>query len=122
MLIRDSIPGKSNELPETPDTFARKCTAILNSNTETNLPSMLAMAEMAGVSESSLRRRLAEEETTYFRVVDDWRFSWAIRLIQDPQFTLKEITASLRYANLPNFERAFKRWTGITPGQFRNQL
>ena len=80
------------------------------------------MAEIAGISESTFRRELATEGTTYFEIVDNWRFKKALSFIKSQSLGLKEIANKLGYANLPNFERAFKRWAGLTPGQYRDQL
>lgn len=119
------LPGNNGNFisaeSKTPASYTRKCELIIHASKGLFLPSIATMARMASISESTLRRRLTEEGTTYFKIVDNWRLKKALQLINDPRLSLKEITEELRYSNVPNFERAFKRWTNTTPGAFRDQ-
>ncbi|MDJ0806828.1 MAG: helix-turn-helix domain-containing protein [Gammaproteobacteria bacterium] len=80
------------------------------------------VSEMLEVSPRTLRRRLAEQGTSFSRLVDQWRFKTCLGLLEQENLLLLEISERLGYANVPNFERAFKRWTGQTPGTYRDGL
>jgi len=118
-------PGKNGTSPAfepaAPGTYTRKCELVVDASKGKFLPGIETMANVASLSESTLLRRLADEGTTYFEIIDNWRLKKALQLITDPNLSLKEITELLHYSNVPNFERAFKRWTNTTPGVFRNQ-
>ncbi|MBK8995326.1 MAG: AraC family transcriptional regulator ligand-binding domain-containing protein [Myxococcales bacterium] len=76
-------------------------------------------ARALGVSTRTLKRRLAEQQTTFSGVQDDVRRGRALVLLNDPRISLDEIAARLGYSDTANFSRAFRRWTGATPGEVR---
>ena len=78
------------------------------------------VAESAGMSIRSFQRRLANDQLSYSLLVDQARFETAICLLQDPNLKLIEIALELGYNDAANFTRAFKRWTGMPPSQFRH--
>ena len=71
------------------------------------------------MSARTLQRRLESEGTTFTGVVDDTRLALAKELLADLSLPLAEIAFRCGFADLATFSRAFKRWTGKPPGQFR---
>lgn len=78
------------------------------------------VAGALGMSPRTLSRKLAKEGTTFFRTLEDLRKSLAISYLRDSNLVLAEISYLLGYAGLSSFNDAFKRWTGQSPGQYRN--
>lgn len=76
-------------------------------------------ADLAGVSRRTLQRRLTEAGYTYFSLTDRIRFEEAILLLRDNVLQVADIGRFLGYTDPGNFIRAFKRWTGTTPLEFR---
>jgi AraC-like DNA-binding protein len=76
-------------------------------------------ASIIGTSPRTLQRRLAEENQVFGRLLQSTRFRLAQRLLREPAMPLAEIARRLSYAGSANFIRAFKRWTGIRPSEFR---
>jgi AraC-like DNA-binding protein len=76
-------------------------------------------AAIIGTSPRTLQRRLAEHDTSFSRSLQAVRFRTAQRLLRDPRMPLTEIAGRLGYTDPANFMRAFKRWTGIGPNDFR---
>jgi AraC-like DNA-binding protein len=72
-----------------------------------------------GVSERTLQRRLGEEETNYATVLSEVRQSTAEKYLRKPDVSLSEVAWLLGFAEQSSFTRAFKRWTGQSPGAFR---
>lgn len=66
-----------------------------------------------------LQRRLAEENTNYRRILDSTRSELALHYIGNTKIQLSEISFLLGFSEQTNFTRAFKRWTGMAPGQYR---
>jgi AraC-like DNA-binding protein len=83
------------------------------------IPAISAVARELGMSERSLRRHLATEGTSYRDVVRSTLETSAGRLLRDPARTIKQTAAALGFADAAAFSSAFKRWTGMTPGEYR---
>ncbi|MBA1321567.1 AraC family transcriptional regulator [Pseudomonas plecoglossicida] len=67
----------------------------------------------------TLRRKLAEEGTRFRSLLNDTRQDLAETYIRDTELAFGEIAYLLGFASAEAFQRAFKRWTGLTPGEFR---
>jgi AraC-like DNA-binding protein len=83
------------------------------------IPDMAAAARVLGMSERSLRRRLADEDVSYRDIVRSMLETSAGHILLDPNRTIQEAAAALGFAAPAAFHRAFKRWTGMTPRQYR---
>ena len=69
-----------------------------------------------------LKRKLAAEGASFTSLVERERLERALSLLRDPKLTLEEIAQRLCYSSVPNFARAFRRWRGETPAQYRRAL
>lgn len=85
------------------------------------LPSADETAEMLGLSRTSLFRSLAREGTNYRQSIERVRYRAAVRLLEDPTLSVKEIGYELGYSSPGNFSRAFFRICGMTPTRFRSK-
>jgi len=77
------------------------------------------VAETMGTSVRTLQRRLRGMGLTYSKVVQRARHSAAQRLLTDKGAGIGEIARALGYSDPAHFTRAFQRWTGSTPREFR---
>jgi AraC-like DNA-binding protein len=77
------------------------------------------VARALHMSARTLQRRLEQEGTRFGEVLDGVRLDVARRLLADRANTLGDIAFRLGFADLATFSRAFKRWTGEPPGQWR---
>jgi AraC-like DNA-binding protein len=80
-----------------------------------------SVARTLGVSPRSLRRRLQLEGCSYYDLKDAMRRDLAINWVGNSDVALAEIGDRLGFADASTFYRAFKRWTGAAPGEFRRQ-
>ena len=71
------------------------------------------------LSESTLHRRLKAEGTSFQAVLDQRRLALARRLLDDRQMTIADIAAFVGFSENAAFTRAFKRWTGVSPRDYR---
>jgi AraC-like DNA-binding protein len=84
-------------------------------------PRIDALARHLHLSERTLRRRLGEEGTSFKRILDELRRELAIGYVQERQLSTGEIAFLLRYSEPSAFQRAFKRWTKLTPSEYRGR-
>ena len=79
------------------------------------------VSKALGLSSRTLARRLAEQDTTFFRVVEGYRQAMAESLLLETEMQLTEIAFLLGYSDLSSFSTAFRRWTGHTPSERRKR-
>ena len=78
------------------------------------------MAEITGLSVRSLQRRLAQHGLSHLQIIAQARYEAATRLLEDPDIRITDIGYELGYADSTHFARAFKRWAGVSPRQYRS--
>ena len=83
------------------------------------IPSQEAIADTLHVSLRSLQRRLKEEDTSFRDLLEETRQQLARQYLRDGRRSIGEITYLLGFTEPSNFTRAFKRWTGKSPAQYR---
>ena len=66
-------------------------------------------------------RSLASEGTTYRALLDQLRHELAARHLANPRTSIAEVAFLLGFSDLSACHRAFKRWTGRTPAEFRRR-
>ena len=82
-------------------------------------PTASTTAKALGMSVRSLNRTLQLEGCSYRELLEQLRRERAISLLADPRCTIGEVGFLLGFAELSSFYRAFKRWTGQTPAEYR---
>jgi len=81
--------------------------------------STAGVARLFAMHERTLRRRLAEEGATVRGVLGEARREVAHHLLRDTDMPVSEIAAVLRYSDVTVFARAFRRWSKMSPRQWR---
>lgn len=107
-----------SKLPRGPDLIERTRRAI-GERLRGGDPSLEGVARELGLSERSLQRHLRELGYTFNALADEVREATARLYLEQPDMALAEIGYLLGFADQSTFHRAFKRWTGFTPGQAR---
>ncbi|MBN1654843.1 MAG: AraC family transcriptional regulator [Deltaproteobacteria bacterium] len=84
------------------------------------IPLMQEIARHFGMSARSLQRRLVAEGVGYKEVVEQARGEIAKRILESPYMSIKETAYAMGFTSPAAFHRAFKRWTGMTPKQYKS--
>lgn len=84
-------------------------------------PAMAEVAASLGTTEWGLRRRLNEQGTTYRDVLDDIRCELARDYVRETTLAFADVAELLGFANPSAFHRAFQRWMGMSPGDYRRR-
>jgi len=82
-------------------------------------PDLPQVAQLVNLSERTLKRRLREEDTTFTRLLSEYRANRARDLMADQTLSLSDIAERLGFSDLSSFSQAFKRWFGVAPSTYR---
>ena len=80
------------------------------------------IARELGMSERTLRRRLAESGVSFQALLDGLKKNRALELLANPDLPVAQISSAVGFTDPHNFRRAFRRWTGSTPGALRSDM
>lgn len=83
-------------------------------------PEIIDVAKELGMSCRTLQRRIAEESTSFRRLISDARRELAKHYLLEPSLSLAEAACLLGYEDPNSFFRAFRDWEGTTPGEWRD--
>jgi AraC-like DNA-binding protein len=99
--------------------FSRRVRAALARSLERGRSNVEDVARELAVSPRTLQRRLGEEGTTFGAVCDETRRAAALEHLRDRRLGIKETAFRLGFSEPSTFYRAFRRWTGDTPANYR---
>lgn len=100
------------------DTLADRVHALLVDHLPDGGPSEATIAQALCMSPRNLQLQLAQEKTTYKQLLNRARQSLARSYLQQGKYNIKEIAFLLGFSDAATFTRAFRRWTGQSPGRF----
>jgi len=115
----DRLADQELALLATPASLAEQVRRVVWRDLADGAPSLERVAGDLGLGTRTLQRRLREEETTFAAVVDTVRRRMASGLIRSPNLAIYEIAYRLGYSEPSTFYRAFRRWHGRSPEEFR---
>ena len=85
-----------------------------------DFPDIKEVAYKLHISESTLRRRLKEESSSYRKICDEVRDILAKKYLTTTNLTISDIAMLLNYSEAASFRRAFVRWNKLTPNDYRH--
>jgi AraC-like DNA-binding protein len=114
-------PGHSNDASARPldRDFVGEVRSVLASWTRIERPSAPAVALELGLQPRTLNRYLAKTGTGFNKMLEDARYERAQIILRDPTLPVVSVAWSLGYADASAFSRAFRRWSGVTPSEWR---
>lgn len=106
------------KLPKRPE-LVERTRKVISGRLRGGDPSLEGVAAELGISARTLQRHLADLGFSYNAVADEVRQSAAGLYLEQPDIAISEVAYLLGFSDQSAFNRAFKRWTGLTPKQFR---
>ena len=85
-------------------------------------PSLQLTARLFHMTPRTLHRNLLDEGTSYRGILEEVRYLLAVEHLKSGQLSIQEIAFTLGYTDAANFRRAFKRWEGVAPSDYRQSL
>ncbi len=118
MLVMDAIRqlGEATPVPDLLDQARQAIAAMLPQGE----PTLEALAQRLEVSEWALQRQLREHGTSFSQLVDQRRQALALRHMRQQRLSISELAPLLGYSETSAFSRAFRRWFGVSPRQWRS--
>lgn len=100
------------------DVLTARVRTVLTASSD-RLPTLEEVADTLHVSTRTLKRRLQEEGRNFRALVDHVLCERATQMLQEEGLSVSEVAYRLGYNDVSNFSRAFRRWTGQSPSDFR---
>ncbi len=82
-------------------------------------PSLARIANTLSLTERTLQRRLREQNASHQLLLDEMRRDAVLRYLKETELAVCEIACLVGLSESSALHRAFKRWTGMTPGEYR---
>ena len=134
-IVDIALPGASKELAqmhdqstmqylqrmEKQDIINRVRTMIVEDLSSTAVTKQ-RVADRLCMSSRSLQMKLAAKDTSFQQILDGTRHSLALGYMEQSAISITEAAYLLGFSDVSNFTRAFKRWTGKSPRDFRQSL
>ncbi len=118
-IAQRNLDGALQELDQLEGMKARIREVILRH--PSGFPKQEEVAAHLNITPRTMARSLQRQNTSFQELADGLRKDLAIEYLQSSAWTIDEIADALGYSSAANFGRAFKKWTGQPPSEFRPQ-
>lgn len=103
------------------DTLIERLRTIIKEELNGGDASLERVSEQLGMSGRTLQRKLRDRGTSHQELLDQMRKDLAMRYLREPEMAICEVAYLLGFSESSALHRAFKRWTGMTPSEFRRR-
>ena len=111
LLIMPADPGKLS--------LVDQVRSLIGHDFSRGFPSFERITDLLHMSAPTLRRRLKREGTTFQELKDNCRRDASIAYLNRPELSINDVAILMGFTDPSAFYRSFKKWTGLTPGEFR---
>lgn len=108
--------------PDDRNSYTARIRALIGRDFTQPIPDFETIAHQLNTSPQTLRRRLRAENTSFQEIKDNLRRDIAIVHLTRDQLAINEIAHRAGFTETSTFYRAFKKWTGVTPGAYRSRF
>ena len=101
------------------DPIVEKCDRFLREHLKDGLATIEELSKFLGMSPRTLQRKLSDLGVSFSDILQETRFQVSQNLLTDDSLSLAEVSFLTGFSESSAFHRAFKKWTGVTPLQWR---
>jgi AraC-like DNA-binding protein len=105
-----------------PDSLVGRVRAAITRQATREFPTLASTAASLGIPERTLQRRLAAEGVSHSTLLDEARRQLALRYLGNAALSVTDIGYLLHFSDPASFHRAFRRWTGESPLEYRRRF
>ena len=120
LMLRDS--SRMMLISDRPAPFTRKVRTELLLRHDQQWPDVESISATMNMSKNLLWRKLKKEGTSFLEVRNELKRNLAITLIQDSEQRFNHISHALGFSDVSAFNKAFRKWTGQTPSDYRKSM
>jgi AraC-like DNA-binding protein len=120
--LLQQVDEKTNGIKIPGSKFVRDVEALIKDALPTGIPSIHHIADLTAMSNRTLTRRLSETGVTYRDLIKRTQESIAKEMLRNTAQSVGEIAFLTGFSEQSAFNRAFKKWTGLTPSDYRKQV
>lgn len=117
----DILLNKTNDKNKYNGEFKSKILSILDSQQDSNIDEF-TISNYLNMHPRTLRRKLHAEGISFREIINEYKMNRAIFLISSTNLNYKQIAFMIGFKNNASFSKAFKKWTGKTPQEFKTSL
>jgi AraC-like DNA-binding protein len=122
LAIMDSYAAGLLEKAPGGPALSERIRTLLQQGLQDGVPTAEEAAAQLNMSVRSLHRGLKAEGSSYRGIADQLRHEQASSMLADPRYSTTEVGYLLGFSEISSFHRAFKRWAGVTPAEFRSDI
>ena len=118
-FLVEKMEMEKSKLSREEDLLTSEINRLLKESMASGIPSLTQVGEYLGVSTRTLKRRLAERNLTFRDIIRKNQEETATHLLSNSTHSIGEIAFQTGFSEQSSFNRAFKRWTGQAPNEYR---
>ncbi len=119
--LLQTYPAELLKLDPRNNSVSSRVRSLLGTDFQRELPGLQQVAERLHMTTPTLHRRLQNESTSFQQIKDHLRRDIALEQLDDSEVTTSQVAELLGFSDSSTFHRAFKKWTGVTPTEYRQQ-
>ncbi len=117
----ETYPAELFRVDPDSHSVASRVKRLIGSDFQRPLPGLQEVAGRLHMTTPTLHRRLQEEGTSFQQLKDQCRRDTAIGYLASGDYTTAQLAELLGFSDSSTFHRAFKKWTGLTPSEYRDR-